>query len=78
MLNDKQHWVSWHYSADDNRVIKHLPLDEKAFHAVNGNGQSIGIEVCMNQGIDQTILSGASIVASVYLQQLVKPISWNL
>lgn len=53
MLNGREHWVSWHYSVDDKRIVKHLPLNEKAFHAVNGNGQSIGIEICMNQGIDQ-------------------------
>lgn len=53
MLKGNKHWVSWHYSVDDNRVVKHLPGNEKAFHAVNGNGQSIGIEVCMNQGINQ-------------------------
>ncbi len=33
ILEGKQHWVSWHYSVDDNRVVKHLPLDEKAYHA---------------------------------------------
>lgn len=53
ILNGRQHWVSWHYSVDDHRVVKHLPLNEKAFHAVSGNAQSIGIEICMNQGIDQ-------------------------
>lgn len=53
MLKGNKHWVSWHYSVDDIRVVKHLPGNEKAFHAVAGNGQSIGIEVCMNQGIDQ-------------------------
>lgn len=47
--------VSWHYTVDDHRVIKHLPTSEKGWHAgtSGGNGCSIGIEVCMNQGIDQ-------------------------
>jgi N-acetylmuramoyl-L-alanine amidase len=53
MLNGKQHWVSWHYSVDDKRVVKHLPISEKAYHAASANGQSIAIEVCMNAGIDQ-------------------------
>lgn len=56
MLNGKQHWVSWHYSVDDKRIVKHLPLNEKAFHAASANGQSIAIEVCMNKGIDQAKL----------------------
>ena len=53
MLNGKKHFVSWHYTVDDKRVVKHLPFNEKAFHAVDGNSVSIGIEVCMHQGIDQ-------------------------
>ncbi len=53
LLGGREHWVSWHYSVDDHRVVKHLPIHEKAFHAISGNSQSIGIEICMNQGIDQ-------------------------
>lgn len=53
MLKGKQNWVSWHYTVDDGRVIKHLPPNEKAFHAGPANSVSVGIEVCMNQGIDR-------------------------
>ncbi|MEB3249371.1 MAG: N-acetylmuramoyl-L-alanine amidase, partial [Merismopediaceae bacterium] len=47
--------VSWHYTVDDQRCVKHLPTDEKGWHAStsDGNNQSIGIEICMNSGIDQ-------------------------
>ncbi len=47
--------VSWHYTVDDKRCIKHLPINEKGWHAGSseGNKKSIGIEICMNQGIDQ-------------------------
>lgn len=45
--------VSWHYTVDDHEVIKHLPIDERAIHAGRGNAVSIGIEICMNQDIDQ-------------------------
>ncbi|WP_107670744.1 N-acetylmuramoyl-L-alanine amidase [Cyanothece sp. BG0011] len=47
--------VSWHYTVDDQRCIKHLPVNEKGWHAGSrdGNNQSIGIEICMHQGIDQ-------------------------
>jgi N-acetylmuramoyl-L-alanine amidase len=47
-------WTSWHYSVDDKRVVNHLPLDEMGYHAHSqANGSSIGIEICMNSGIDQ-------------------------
>jgi len=46
-------WVSWHYTVDDKRIIKHLPIHEKAYHARNGNSKSIGIETCMHAGINQ-------------------------
>jgi len=44
--------VSWHFTVDDRRVFKHLPTNEKGWHAGPGNSKSIGIEVCENQGID--------------------------
>jgi len=47
-------YVSWHYTIDDSQIIKHLPINEKGFHVLNdGNTRSIGIEICMNKGIDQ-------------------------
>lgn len=47
--------VSWHYTVDDKISVKHLPLDEIGWHAASseGNEKSIGIEICMNEGIDQ-------------------------
>ncbi|MBX2798689.1 MAG: N-acetylmuramoyl-L-alanine amidase [Myxococcales bacterium] len=51
----KEHWVSWHYTVDDQRIVKSLPLNEVGWHAGSrdGNAQSIGVEICMNEGIDQ-------------------------
>lgn len=48
-------WISWHYTVDDDSCIRHLPLDELGWHAgsAKGNATSIGIEICMNEGIDQ-------------------------
>jgi len=44
--------VSWHYTVDDIEIFQHLPDNETAFHAGDGNGpgntQSIGIEICEN------------------------------
>jgi N-acetylmuramoyl-L-alanine amidase len=47
-------WVSWHYTVDDIRVIKHIPINEVAYHAKSGNSKSIGIEICMHSDINQT------------------------
>ena len=51
----KRSYVSWHYTVDDKRVIRHLPITERGIHAGGGDGnrRSIAIEICMNKGIDQ-------------------------
>lgn len=50
----KIQWVSWHFTVDDRQIVQHLPLDEAGWHAGKaGNAKSIGIEICMNAGIDQ-------------------------
>lgn len=47
-------WVSWHYTVDDKRVVKHLPIDEQSYHAhADANASSAAIEICMYSGIDQ-------------------------
>lgn len=51
--NGKKQNVSWHYTVDDRRVVKHLPISEVGLHAGPGNAKSIGIEICMHKGIDQ-------------------------
>lgn len=47
--------TSWHYTVDDKRCVNHLPHDAKGWHTADktGNENSIGIEICMNKGIDQ-------------------------
>jgi len=48
--------ASWHYTVDDTCAYRHIPDNEAAFHAGDGNGpgnlQSIGIEICMNKDGD--------------------------
>jgi N-acetylmuramoyl-L-alanine amidase len=65
----KRHYVSWHYSVDDIRIVNHLPVKERAIHAGStaGNSKSIGIEICMNKGIDQAAanLRAARLVAAL-------------
>lgn len=49
----RKQFVSWHYTVDDERVVRHLPLGEQGIHAQNGgNSQSFGIEICMNPETD--------------------------
>ena len=63
----KRQWVSWHYTVDDKRIVKHLPDKERGIHAQAGNSNSLGIEICMNKGIDQekAFLRAARLTASL-------------
>lgn len=75
MLNGNKNWVSWHYTVDDKEVIKHLPLNEKAIHAGSANGQSIAIEICMHQGIDQ---QAANLRAARLVAALLHDFGWGI
>lgn len=69
--------VSWHYTVDDKRCIKHLPINEIGWHAGSGagNSQSIGIEICMNQGIDQEAANRrAATLAAILMYDLGIPL----
>lgn len=48
---------SWHYTVDDKDIYQHLRDNEQGWHAGDGSGPgnatSIGIEVCMNAGLDE-------------------------
>lgn len=60
--------VSWHFTIDDTRCVKHLPTNEVAWHAGPGNTQSIAIEVCQHQGINQAeAISRASLLTAVLM-----------
>ncbi len=63
----KTTWVSWHFTVDDKRAVRHLPLAEVGYHSPNGNAKSLGVEVCMNEGIDQeaAFLRAARLVAAL-------------
>jgi N-acetylmuramoyl-L-alanine amidase len=50
--------ASWHFTVDSNEVRQHLPLDEVAWHAGDGNNgpgnrTSIAIEICENADGDR-------------------------
>lgn len=61
--------VSWHFTVDDKKVFKHLPTNEKAFHAGSGNGRSVAIEVCENRGIDKAAcIDRAALLTAVMME----------
>lgn len=61
--------VSWHFTVDDKKVFKHLPTNEKAFHAGSGNGRSVAIEVCENRGIDKAAcIDRAALLAAIMME----------
>lgn len=64
----RQRQVSWHFTVDDKRCIKHLPTKEKAWHAGPGNSKSIGIEICEHKGIDMdAAIDRASLLTAVLM-----------
>ncbi len=68
----KRVYVSWHFTVDDVEAIRHLPLAERAWHAgERGNGQSIGVEICMQAGNDQGAANRrAALLAALLLTKL--------
>ena len=61
-------YLSWHYTVDQSSIYQSLPDTEQGQHADyegQGNRESIGIEMCVNQGnsAPQTIDRTAKLVA---------------
>lgn len=61
--------VSWHYTVDDGAIVQHIPDEERAYHAGDGangpgNAESIGIEICVNEGgnFEKAMANAASLV----------------
>ena len=77
-LDARNRKVSWHYTVDDKRCIKHLPINEIGWHAGTGagNSQSIGIEICMNEDIDQQAANQrAATLAAILMYDLNIPLN---
>ena len=63
--------VSWHFTVDDRRCIKHLPTTETAWHAGPGNARSIGIEICEHANINRAEAEDrASLLVAVLIHSL--------
>lgn len=67
--------VSWHYTVDSERVVKHLPTSEAGWHAGNnGNRVSIGVEICENEDGDQEAANErAALLCAVLMHALKIP-----
>lgn len=61
--------VSWHYTVDDTRAVKHLPLSVRGKHAgsAEGNRVSIGIECCVDAGGDREATAQRAAVLTAVL-----------
>jgi N-acetylmuramoyl-L-alanine amidase CwlA len=68
--------VSWHFTVDDKSVYQSLPINEVGWHAhsAKGNATTIGIEICMNVGlnVDAAYKRAALLVAVLAFQNKVK------
>ena len=63
--------VSWHYTVDDNFVFQSLPTNEVGWHAGPGNRSSIGIEICMHEGMNvPAAYDRAALLTAVMAHQL--------
>jgi N-acetylmuramoyl-L-alanine amidase CwlA len=64
--------VSWHYTVDDVRCVRHLPLNEVGWHAGSkGNSKSVAIEICEHAGINQEkAIDRACLLTAVLMHDL--------
>lgn len=67
----KDAFLSWHYTVDDEKIYHHLPDNEAAYHASDslskggGNTNGIGVEICVNAdgNYNQAVDNAAKLVA---------------
>jgi N-acetylmuramoyl-L-alanine amidase CwlA len=68
--------VSWHFTVDDKTVYQSLPANEVGWHArsTKGNSTTIGVEICMNSGLDEKAAyqRAALLVALLAFQNKIK------
>lgn len=63
--------LSWHYTVDDHEIFHHLPDNEMAYHAADGevegggNKNGVAIEICVNEDGDfeKAFVNGANLAA---------------
>ncbi len=73
--------VSWHYTVDDHEIYHHVPDDESAYHAGDGqkkdggNLNGIGIEICVNEdgNYEQALINAEKLCARLLLEYGLKP-----
>lgn len=63
--------LSWHYTVDDHEIFHHLPDNEMAYHAADGetegggNKNGVAIEICVNEdgNFEKAFQNGAKLAA---------------
>lgn len=71
--------VSWHFTVDDKAVFQSLPTNEVGWHAGPGNRESIGIEICMNAGMDvAAAYERAALLTALMARQLGVPVTHGI
>lgn len=67
--NADELFVSWHFSVDCDCIIQHLPVNETAFHAGDGNGvgnsKTIAIEICENKNYDKAEKNAIELIKAI-------------
>jgi murein DD-endopeptidase MepM/ murein hydrolase activator NlpD len=64
--------VSWHFTVDDACAVQSIPENELAWHTGTGagNATSIGVEICMNAGLDEAAAYDRAALLCAYLGRL--------
>ncbi len=71
--------VSWHFTVDDKSIYQHLPVNEMGWHANAANASSLGIEICMHEGMDEDVAYDRAARLCVFLgAQLAIPMPGGL
>lgn len=75
-------YLSWHYTVDDKKIIRHIPDNEIAWHAGDGetenggNYAGIGIEICINPESNFSVaLENAASLAADLMKAYSLPLS---
>ncbi|MFJ8531502.1 S-layer homology domain-containing protein [Bacillus sp. NPDC094106] len=88
-VGDTNRVASWHFTVDDKEIYQHIPINENAWHAGDGNGsgnrESIAIEIAVNQdgNYDRALENAKKLVAylmketGITVDNVVKHQKWS-
>ena len=72
---DNHRAASWHICVDEKQAVMAIPLNERALHAGNkqGNDTSISLEICESGNREKTLQNAAEVIA-----QLLRERGWGV